>query len=256
MVAAGGFCAQVHAAPVGGTNPVIDGNLTAFSFEYDYVVERDLESNDINAGEIAEQSTVYGKLSFKPTDNLAIYGKVGAIDFNIDATLSDTNVYSEKYEFGLYVGGGASLTYEIVPRVRATVDNQINWWRCDIDGVEYAGSSSNTIDGDIKGLEYQLSGIVSYLINYQELVHPVHGEWPQFVPYIGVKYSYFNLDSDVVATNGSTAVPVPGEYENENKVGIILGTDIGLPSLSGFSFNLEFRLLDETAVSTYLNYNF
>jgi len=24
MVAAGGFCAQVHAAPVGGTNPVID----------------------------------------------------------------------------------------------------------------------------------------------------------------------------------------------------------------------------------------
>jgi len=247
---------QALAAPVGGSNPVIDGSLAAFSFEYDYVSDRDLESNDISAGEISDQSTVYGRLSFKPLENIALYVKAGATDFNVATTLSNGTSYNEKYQFGFYTGGGASLTYEFVPRVRATIDNQINWYRCDIEGVEYGGANNYTIDGDISGLEYQLSGIISYLINYQELVHPVHGEWPQFMPYIGVKYSYLRLDSDVTATNGSTTVPVPSEYENEKNVGIILGTDIGLPSLSGFSFNLEFRLLDETAVSTYLNYNF
>ncbi|NQT95954.1 MAG: hypothetical protein HQ572_05830, partial [Candidatus Omnitrophica bacterium] len=249
------FCPGSYAAPVGGSNPIIDGNLVAFAFEYDYIFDRDIKSSDISTGEISEQNTFYCKLSFKPVDFLSVYTKTGIANFKLESQLNNGNVYEENYESGFYVGGGASLTYEFVPRVRATIDNQINWWRSDIDSGSYPSSISE-ISGHSSAMEYQLAGILSYKIDYKSLIHPAHGEWPHLTPYAGVKYTHLKIDVDTTAKSGSTSIPVPDGYKNENKVGIICGADLTFESLTGFSFNVEGRFLDETAISGYLNYNF
>jgi hypothetical protein len=104
--------------------------------------------------------------------------------------------------------------------------------------------------------EYQLSGIFSYTIKWDKVIHPVQGEWPTMTPYIGIKYSYLNMDKGITVKTASGALEAPETIRNKNKAGLIFGTDIDLSSLGGFMFNLEARLLDENAISGSLSYNF
>jgi hypothetical protein len=157
---------------------------------------------------------------------------------------------------GFYTGIGAKIIYEFIPKVKVAVDNQINWWRSDVDEVSYAGISASTLSGHASAWEYQLAGILSYTIDNEKLIHPAQGEWPEFTPYAGIKFAYLEMDSKVTASTPSASIPMPDSFNNDNKFGVIVGLDVNFVSLGGFSMNIEGRFLDENAISGFLNYNF
>jgi hypothetical protein len=245
----------VYAAPSGGTCPVIDGSLVSLALEYDYVFDREIKSSYVTNGKIKEASTVYLKLSTKPADFLFLYATAGGTNFHIKSDLTNGNTLTEKYKMGFFTGGGVKLIYEVIPNLKFALDNQLNWWRSDIDDVIYDQAITDK-SGHRSAWEYQLSGIFSYTIKWDSVVHPVNGEWPAVTPYIGVKYSYLKMDNNITIKTSTGTVPAPDNIRNDNKAGLILGADIDLSSLGGFMFNLEARLLDENAISGAISYNF
>jgi hypothetical protein len=245
----------VYAAPAGGTNPVIDGSLVALAFEYDYVFDREIKSSSVNDGKIKEANTFYLRLTTKPADFLFLYAAAGCANFHIKSNLKNGNTLTEKYKTGFFTGGGAKLVYQVIPNLKFALDNQFNWWRADLDEVVYNQAVTEK-SGHRSAWEYQLSGIFSYTIKWDKVIHPVQGEWPTMTPYIGIKYSYLNMDKGITVKTASGALEAPETIRNKNKAGLIFGTDIDLSSLGGFMFNLEARLLDENAISGSLSYNF
>ncbi|MFH1867679.1 MAG: hypothetical protein ABH843_01790 [Candidatus Omnitrophota bacterium] len=253
------FCGRAMAAPVSGTHPIVDGSIVALAGEYDFVYDRDLKSSDTASGIIDEQNTCYLKLVFKAIDLVSVYVKAGATSFKLESKMNDGTTIREDYSAGFYTGGGAKLVHEFIPRVRFAADAQLNWWSCNIDEAEYVDSGGRIIssnNGDTSAFEVQLAGILSYEIDYQSLVHPVHGGLPLMIPYIGLKYSHLKIDSEVTAVSSGMNVSMPDDMKNDNKLGIVFGTDISFPSVDGFSFNIEGRFLDDNALSGYLKYNF
>jgi|GEM_PF-1401338 len=244
-----------YATPSGGTNPVTDGSLVALAFEYDYVFDREIKSSQVNDGKIKEANTFYLTLTTKPADFLFLYAKAGGTNFQIKSTLTDGRTLTEKYKTGFFTGGGAKLVYEVIPNLKFALDNQLNWWTADIEDVSYDQGITEK-SGHRSAWEYQLSGIFSYKIKWDKVVHPVNGEWPAITPYLGLKYSYLKMDNSINISTSSGAVVVPDSIRNKNKTGLIFGADIDLSSLGGFMFNLEARLLDENAISGSLSYNF
>jgi len=244
-----------YAAPTGGTNPVTDGSLVALAFEYDYVFDREIKSSYVSEGKIKEANTFYLTLTTKPADFLFLYAKAGGANFHIKSTLTNGNTLIEKYKTGFFTGGGAKVVYEVIPNLKFALDNQLNWWRADLGDVSYDEVITEK-SGYRSAWEYQLSGIFSYTINWDKVINPIQGEWPDITPYLGLKYSYLKMDKDINVKTASGDVAVPDSIRNDNKVGIICGMNIDFLSLGGFMFNLEFRLLDENAVSGALSYNF
>jgi hypothetical protein len=250
------ICSSAFAGTVSGVDPVVDGSLVAFALEDDYVFDRHIKSSDINKGKIKWQNTFYGKLTFKATDFLFVYGKAGITKFRTDMQLNNGISIEEDYDIGFYTGGGAKLVYEFIPRFRLAIDNQLNWWRCNVADVRYNQVHSTDQSGHLTCVEYQLSGIVGYRVDYEKLIHPVQGEVPHLYPYIGVKYAHLSMDSDVTGSGPSFSTSTPDDRKNEDKVGLVLGLDARMPSLDGFSFNIECRLLDEDAISGFIQYSF
>ena len=244
-----------YATPSGGTNPVTDGSLVALAFEYDYVFDREIKSSQINDGKIKEANTFYLTLTTKPADFLFLYAKAGGTNFQIKSTLTNGNTLIEKYKTGFFTGGGAKVVYEVIPNLKFALDNQLNWWRTDLEDISYNQQVTEK-SGYRSAWEYQLSGIFSYTIKWDKIIHPVEGEWPTVTPYMGVKYSYLKMDKSITVSTSLGAVAVPDSIINKNKTGLIFGADIDLSSLGGFMFNLEARLLDENAISGALSYNF
>jgi hypothetical protein len=244
-----------YAAPTGGTNPVIDGSLVALAFEYDYVFDREIKSSAINKGKVKEANTFYLKLSTKPADFLFLYATAGGTNFNIKSTLKSGKDLTEKYKTGFFTGGGVKVIYEFMPSLKFALDNQLNWWRSDLDDINYDEAITEK-SGHRSAWEYQLSGILSYTIKWDKIVHPVQGEWPAITPYFGLKYSYLKMSKSISVKTASESVSVPDTIRNKNRAGIICGADIDLSSLGGFMFNIEGRFLDETALSGALTYNF
>jgi hypothetical protein len=247
---------SVYAAPVRGTHPVVDGSLVAFSLEYDYIYDRDLKDSNINKGKIREENTVYGKLTFKATEYASVYIKGGGTNFDTRFEFKDSKTLDETYNAGFYAGGGVKLYYEFLPKITACLDNQLNWWRSDIEEAKYSGGTVTSQSGYTSAWEYQVAGIFSYTIDYKTIMNPSYGELPQFTPYIGVKYAYLETDSNVKIKGAGFTVSPPDKAKNDTNAGVILGVEMTLESLSAFKFNIEARLLDDNAISVALDYNF
>lgn len=250
------FCASSQAAPTNGTDPVVAGRLWALAVEYDYIYERDLESSEITEGRIDEANTAYAKLTFKPSKYLSLYGKAGISNFRTDVKLNNGKTIKEEYDTGFYTGGGGRVICELGPKFKVCVDNQFSWWNCGIDSLEYGGVLATTVSDDTAAWEYQISGILSYKIDWQNVIHPIQGEYPALIPYIGAKYACLEIDSDVTAAGPDFSISPPDKRKNDRKLGIVCGLDIDFLSLYGFSFNIEGRFLDETAISGFISYNF
>jgi len=250
------FCSPAFGAAVGGTNPVVDGSLVALAFECDHIYDRDLKASNASNASISEQNTIYGKLTFKTNEYFNLYVKAGAATFRTKADLDNGSVLREEYDPGIYAGIGAKVLYEFVPRVTLAIDNQFNWWRSDVGDIVYDEVSAADESGHRTCWEYQLSGVLSYKIDYKKLFSPIQGEWPVFTPYVGIKYAHLKIDSIPSATSGGTQIPMPDDYSNKYSAGLIFGLDTTLQSLGGFSFNIEGRIFDETALSGYVQYNF
>lgn len=250
------FCTSSQAAPVSGTDPSIEGRVWALVVEYDYIYDRELESSDIKDGELKQSNTAYAKLIFKPSNFLNFYGKAGISMCETEMDMNTGKTIKQEYDLGFYTGGGVKLICELGPRFKVCIDNQFNWWECDIDDVVYGGITATTKTGDIEPWEYQVSGILSYKIDWQEVIHPVHGEYPALIPYVGAKYAYLEMDSDVTASGPGFSISAPDKCKNDTNLGIICGLDIDFITLGGFGLNIEGRFLDETAISGYICYNF
>ena len=251
------FCyAYSLAAQTGGTSPVVDGSLVVLGGEYDYILDRTLKSSDIKNGKISEESTFYAKLTFKIADFLSVYTKAGMSNLKTEMDIPNGSKLKEDYDFGFYGGAGAKISYQLMPRLRAALDNQLNFWKCDIRDVDYLSWHITSQTGHISIWEYQLAGILSYTIDHNKLISPAQGEFPKLTPYLGLKYAYLKMDSNVTAIGDGISVTAPHIRKNDDNVGIIFGLDITFDSLSGFAFNIEGRFLDETAISGYLNYSF
>lgn len=250
------LCTPSLAAPSGGTDIFAEGRPWAVAAEYDYLYKRDMESSDIKDGEAKEANTAYGKVTFRPSKFLSLYGKFGIVNFETEMDMNTGKTIEEKYNAGIYTGGGARLNLELGPSFRISVDNQYGWQSCDIDDVTYGGIAATTKTGDITVWEYQLSGILSYKLTWEKVVHPIHGEYPALIPYAGAKYAYLEMDSDVTASGPGYSISAPDKRKNDRRLGVICGLDIDFISLGGFVLNIEGRFLDETAISGYVSYNF
>lgn len=250
------FCTRSLAAPCSGTDPVVENRVWAIAGEWDYLFNRDLESSDTTEGKITVSNTVYGKFIFKPSKYLSLYGKIGACTFETELDMTTGKTLEEEYDTGLFTGGGGRLVCELGPKFTAAVDNQFSWWKSDIKDATYGGVDATSALNDITAWEYQVSAILSYKIDWEKLIHPVHGGYPKLIPYAGAKYAHLEMDSEVTVSGPGFSVTPTADRENEHKFGVVCGLDFDLLDLGGFYFNIEGRFLDETAISGYVSYNF
>lgn len=244
------------ASPSGGPDPMVEGRQWAAAAELDFISERKLESSEASSAEYKEALTAYAKVSFQPSELLTLYGKAGIANLETDLILTDGNNIKEKFNTGFYTGGGGRIILDLGAGFSVIADNQFSWQTNEIEDVEYNGVSATNKDSEMTLWEYQLAGLLCYKINWDKLVHPIHGEYPALTPYVGAKYAYLEMDADVRASGPGFSITSAGMRKNEDTFGLILGLGIDFYTLGGFAFNIEYRHLDEDAISGYLNYTF
>lgn len=244
------------AAPSGGPDPMVEGREWAIAVNLDYVSERELKSSEIREGEYKEATTAFAKVSFQPNNFFTFYGKAGIANLETDMELNIGRTVKEKFAAGFYTGGGARVILDLGKGFSVIGDNQFSYQSNDIDDVEYGGVMATTKEGKLNIWEYQLAGLLCYKIDWDKLVHPIHGEFPALTPYVGAKYSMLEMDGDITASGSGFSITSAGMRKNEESFGIILGLGIDFYTLGGFAFDIEYRFLDEDAISGYLNYTF
>ncbi|MFC1806965.1 hypothetical protein ACFL0T_01165 [Candidatus Omnitrophota bacterium] len=248
-----GYCATV-----GASDLVLDGSLISLALEYDYIADRDFKSDDFSSGEIEEQSSIYLVFSIRPKerDYLTVYGKFGATEFETRLDLNSGAELFENYGIGTLLGGGFRIDHKLVPKVTVSMDNQFNWFSCDADQIRFLEAESNTPSGRATAFEYQISGIVSYKIDWESMIHPAHGEFPFFQPYAGIKFAHLDMDSNARGAGPGFDIAAPADRKNGDKFGMFGGVELGIINAPNLRGNLEVRFLDEFGASGKLTYSF
>jgi len=248
--------ASAYAAPIGSPDPSVDGSLVALAFGFDNILERDLKVSDANSAKTEDSTSFYARLSYKPLSFLCLYGNAGTMKFTNYFTLNNGTKYHEKYKIGFIGGGGANIFFNIMANTRIHVDNQINWWTCDIEEATVDNGGTSNEKGNITAWEYQVTGLISYRFDLEEYAHPAQGEKTYWAPYAGVKYSHLEMETDIKVDFSNSTDYIPGKRENDTKIGIVGGCDLVMPLFPNFKLNVEGRFLDDTAVSLNAMYNF
>lgn len=209
---------SVMAAPVGWINPEM-GRFSV-SGEVGSVTDRDMEQNN-NTSIKGEVESVYyvARIDYGLTDLVEIYGRIGGAD--LDGTGNT------------FPGNNLSTSGELA-------------WGAGIQGIIYNAGTWN-LAADAQYFAHsdhqQNAGARQYDWKEWQVGVQVQGQWDQFHPYLGVKYS--NLDIDV--SNGA-------DLEAEDNVGVYLGA--GFDLAGNWSGYLEGRFIDETAFGGGISYTF
>lgn len=246
------FCLPltVYAASIGGAETQGKGKI-ALSSDNEFIFDRDMEwdgaswqldpSEEVKDVEIDKMYRIMAKASYGLLDNLDVYVKLGAADFEAEGKDYENGVYQGKVNYtgknAFAYGFGMKGTYAL----------QDNWLLgCDLQYLSHKNKfkgkwipddpadSEETWTGKATIQEWQVAPYVGYKLG-------------NFVPYFGVKYS------DLVAKTKDNEGDWE-KYKADDNVGVFLGTDYKIGE--NWKLNLEGRFIDETAMSFGATYKF
>ncbi|MDL1980949.1 MAG: hypothetical protein LWX02_05655 [Deltaproteobacteria bacterium] len=199
-----------------------------------------------------------GTLGLHP--NVDMFVKLGMASANWEAKYGEKLEFEDDWDFAWGVGAKVKI-FETPGGLRFLGDAQYLRYKVDgdfkIDGKDVDQelleelrlvdpSATFSSDSETKIEEWQVALYVNQTFG-------------NFSPYAGVKYSDFEIDSELEGSGQLWGIPyslkLQGDAEADDNFGIFLGTDIYLiPNL--LSINIEARFIDETAGTFGLTYRF
>jgi hypothetical protein len=273
------------------------GDLGKFSFglEYDGVFDRDMEweSGKISGTVLGETLTASfpfpgetmedievdsNRIFLKGTlglhSNVDIFVKLGTADANWEAMYKGPVGPDEKIEFeddwDFAWGIGAKVKiFETAGGLRFMADGQYLSYEVDgnlkVDGKDFDQEILEELPlviGDFVLLpdpNATFSSESKTKIEEWQVALYVNQTFGCFSPYIGVKYSDFQIEYELEASGQYFGMPYSGKLEAEaeadDNFGVFLGTDIYIIP-NQFSINIEGRFIDETAGTIGVSYRF
>jgi hypothetical protein len=259
IVAAVFFCAGLFGAPVGNTYApatiekgfwVAPNSSVSFrsGYEGDFVSDGRLKQFDQSSGRVDcyEQHTNSASLTMNIRDRMDIYTILGGSKTwvnwrfsNVDAGTINRVDLASQVQF-LWALGSRAILFEWG---KATLGMGGRYSSCNYapDWATLNGVSQHVNNARVKWRQWQVNCDLSYKIDL-------------FVPYIGAKYynqkAYLSDFSFPIADDESGS----NSFENRTLVGLYLGSSISNGKY--FMMNLEWRLIDEEAVSVTADFRF
>ncbi len=228
-----GLASVVNASSVGGDIPE-KGEL-AVGFETNFMTKREVKDVTQNQSAELKSNQYLATLAYGLLDRLALKVKLGAGDLRYKDA-DEKQVTEEGFLWGI---GLDSKVYE----------NEENGLKL-LLGAEYFSAG----DLDVKS---------RYLDPNDTLTFEDWREWQisflvakdiaRFMPYLGVKYSDFEMDYKWYDSSAGTTT-TGKKIEADKNFGVFLGTDYRLGE--NWKLNLEGRFIDETAMSFAGTYKF
>lgn len=223
-----------YAAIVGNPNLDFNPKDTRFAFEIDHTNSRDLigSSRGVTGNlELDAFSSFLFEISWP-----VLFGNNSRFDVRFGiigpATVVDESGYSVDCGTGPAAGIGFSNTLnDFGDGLKLGFDAKFLFGKCGT-----GGSNKSSSDRELEYREFEAALILSKKIN-------------NFIPYAGVKLSRLDMTIPAKTTTyyyyslSSNAV----DMENDNNIGLVFGFD--LLTSENSSINLEFRFIDETAIS-------
>jgi len=243
---------SVIAGAVGSSMP--DLSKTGFGMsatvEENYVADRDLNAaGSISSGEVMESNQIYAKIGFQPLNYVNLYGNIGTANLEAEYEFNNGVNHKIEYDYGLLVGGGINIVYELVGDFDIGWDNQINWWSTDSDLISGDNTPAFTKQGTVDNYDAQSTVYVKYdadLLNQDKMIG-----------YAGLCFSYFRSQHDTdgaIETQDSGMAYSYGDIENDNSIGLVAGFNYLFNER--LSLSLEGRFISETAGTVSGTYRF
>lgn len=270
-----------YAASIGGAKTSGQGNFrTTVDIELGFDRDLDIDSatqkdfqdgnliqkNDWEDGfkfedaEFSKMNRVMAKLSYGIIDTLDVYARVGIASYEGEMDLSsleEPNGYGSTEEF-TFGDEGTSPVWGL--GLKSAYDFGDNWLvGADLQYLRQRGENTQIIKQKRTDDSYR---------NYYYTIETKVEEWHiapyagkkigDFVAYAGVKYSDFNIKSEWSTREKSSDSTFKNtrtvKLEADDNIGVFLGLDYELANR--FSFNIEGRFIDETAMSLGATYHF
>lgn len=239
----------VFAAPTG---PVASERW-GIGFEYNILNDRDLDSDSttFQEFEVTNSDQFYGIGSVRMYQDrkvkVNVYAKLGSA--NLSTTALTTNGTSESidYDYGLLWGIGGNYIYEIDPTMHFVLDMQYVSFSPEFDKVVFNGSTGiSPIASDPDVQEYQISMILRKEVGAFNL----EGSPVRIIPYGGVDFSWFDIDSGAIGyrdSNGNARGSETGG-DGDDVFGVVLGTEF-LTLNNALRLRVDGRLVNEEAIA-------
>lgn len=254
VVLALGLPATLFAASIGGALTQGKGKL-AIGVEQEFIFDRDMKFDKTTFALTSESEGMkidhiyrtLAKVSYGLLDNLDIYVKLGAADFEAKRSWYNAGIEDAREDYkgksAFAYGFGLKGTYALKDDWLIGADIQYLRHVNDfsepfvIIGDRYTGSGKATFQ------EWQVALYLAKSIG-------------NFVPYIGGKYS----DLRIVTKNSVPWAEVPNPWSAKTRdkaddiFGVFVGTDYKITN--NWKVNIEGRFIDETAMSVGVTYKF
>ena len=249
----------VHAADIGGTGTVGQGNLGLSAYQ-DSILGRDgkytrgIETGPNETMEMVSDTKINRtmiKCSYGLFDWLDFYAMAGASDFksNIDATIGNSS--GQTLEGKFKINGNHGFTYGLGMKAEKEFENPAWILGCDFRYLEQRNDFDGTFGMAMNGVSYEESINGDATFREGHFAPYLAKEIWNLVPYFGVKFSNVWTEYNLEWENGESDTC---KFSAKNNVGMFLGIDWELND--AWSLNLEGRLIDEQAVSVAINYKF
>ena len=247
-----------YALGVNGTGTTEKGKF-AIGLEGEYIFERDMDGSTVDTSSIPgspntmrvyveakDMSRSLLNLSYGLTDNISIYLKVGAADWESEAdvysqTLGPGRIGHVELDADMEVAYGGGIRIELPlsqddnPIVLG-VDGQYLRHENDVDGRETFtfGPPPANLDGKFEVQEWQIAGYFAK-------------SFGDFTPYIGVKASNLNMDGHIQYTTIFNPFSVSYTGDSKYNFGGFVGANLNIGD--AWALGVEGRFVDETAIS-------
>ncbi|MFO7963106.1 MAG: outer membrane beta-barrel protein [Desulfobacterales bacterium] len=219
---------------------------------------RDYEDNaKFDGAEISEMNRVMVKLSYGILDFLDVYARIGYASYESEADflpveqiiLMETMPEAEEVTYGFegdspVWGLGLKGAYDLG-----------NYWLVGADLQYLSQRGENTS----KRNDFDVETFTQETKIEEWHIAPYAGrKMGNFIAYAGVKYSEFKMENEMTFKDEKTfdvyKEKETVKLEADDNVGVFLGLDYNLANR--FSFNIEGRFVDESAMSIGATYNF
>lgn len=215
------------------------------SVDAEIVFDKELDSSlELTSAELEGQWNMF-KLGMTIFNRIEPYVKVGSSNLQTSWKLDGGKIEVEA-ESGFAIGGGVKAVLLDLDEygICVTLDGQYRVTEPDVDKITIG--SVNKID---KGADFKVEEWQAALLLSKKYEIPLRWQSIFVVPYIGATFSESIVDVRFTDPVNPTADYTLYKAGNDTKCGFVTGVDI-LPSLlSPFSYNIELRLANETALS-------
>ncbi|MFC1808367.1 hypothetical protein ACFL0T_08420, partial [Candidatus Omnitrophota bacterium] len=215
-----------------------------FSFDYNFIVDRDLDGATLTEGEELEGQWYLFRLGYNINEYIEPYLSMGLSNLNASFNQYGNFVKVNAANAFAIGGGGKIMLFEIPEsNIRISGDAHYLYSDSSVDKVKINSVNNPNISiTDFKIHEWQISAMLSreFFINYSN--------WHtrdvfSFLPYLGVGY----IDSSTKTEFNLNGLEYELDAGNDKKVVFLTGLNVTSPD--NISINVEGRWFGETAGS-------